>query len=74
MKEIKELIIKRFNFIKKHITKKEIILASSGLGLVLIGLISWNVFFSRYYIFKGEEKQFLEAVKEFYYYFFVKFI
>ena len=58
----------KLKYIKKHITKKEIVLGCTGLGLILIGLISWNVFFSRFYIFKGEEKQFLNAVKEFYKY------
>ena len=64
MKEIKKLI----KYVKKHATKKEIILFCTGIGIILIGIISWNVYFSKYQIFAKEEKAFLEAVKGFYKY------
>ena len=54
MKEIFKELKKGFIYIKKHITKKQLILGTAGLGLILIGLLSWNIFFSRYYIFSKE--------------------
>lgn len=46
--------------------KKIIILAISGLLLIVGGFLSWNIYFSKYYIFDKQEKMFLEAVERFY--------
>lgn len=50
--------------IKENI--KLIIIASVGVLLILVGLLSWNLYFSKYKIFYEQEKSFLEAVERFY--------
>ena len=55
-------------YIKEHATKKNIIIVSVVLGVLLLGYLSWELIFSRYYIFHKYEKKFLEEVKSFYYY------
>lgn len=52
------------NFVKKN--KKVIIILAIGLIFILSGLLSWNFYFSKYYIFHNQEKDFLEAVERYF--------
>lgn len=63
-----EVIIAMSKYVINHLTKKIIIIFSIGFSLVMIGIVSWNVFFSKYYIFNQYEKLFLETVKDYYAY------
>ena len=47
-------------FLKKN--KKIVILISVGVLLILSGILSWNLYFSKFKIFKDNEKLFLEKV------------
>lgn len=58
---MKELIMQ---FINKY--KKYVILTGSGLGLILIGVISWNLIFVKYYDFAQKEKKFIKAAERYY--------
>lgn len=49
---------------KKYL--KLIIIASSGILIILIGLLLWNLVFSKYKIFNDQEELFLNTVKRFY--------
>lgn len=60
------MIIKIFNFFKKNIKKSQLILFGLGLVLTLTGIISWNNYFSKFYIFNKQEKYLLETVKDYY--------
>lgn len=51
-------------FIKKN--KKMIMIAGFGIFLILVGLLSWKFYFSRYKIFHDYEKEFTEAVEYYY--------
>lgn len=53
-------------FIKKNL--KLIVMASIGTILILIGLVSWNVYFSKYKIFYDQERKFKKAVIRYYEY------
>lgn len=57
---------KIFDFFKKNLKKHHLILLGIGLIFVLVGVVSWNVYFSKYYIFEQQEKYFLETVKDYY--------
>lgn len=52
------------NIFKKY--KKYIILVIIGIVLIISGLLSWKIYFSKYYLFQKQEKEFTEAVKRFY--------
>lgn len=52
--------------VKKY--KKYLITLSIGLILILVGLLSWELVFSKYYIFSKEEKKFTDAAKRYYEY------
>lgn len=49
---------------KKYL--KLIIIAGSGVFFILVGLLLWNLIFSKYKIFNDQEKLFLNAVERFY--------
>ena len=55
---------------KKTLGKKEIkrllIIAGVGLILILIGILSWQFYFSKIYMFHEQEQIFLEEVKKYY--------
>ncbi len=51
-------------FLKKN--KKIVILISVGVLLILSGILSWNLYFSKFKIFKDNEKLFLETVERYY--------
>lgn len=53
-------------FIEKY--KKYVIIAGIGLGLIIIGSLSWTLVFSKYNEFYKEEKAFTKAVKRYYEY------
>ena len=46
--------------------QKIIIISSIGLFLIIIGALSWEFFFSRYYQFQKQESMFLDGVKSYY--------
>ena len=46
--------------------QKIIIISSVGLFLIIIGALSWEFFFSRYYQFQKQESMFLEGTKSYY--------
>lgn len=62
------MINKIFNYLKKNVKKSHLILVSISLILILSGIISWNVYFSKYYIFGQTEKYFLERAENYYKY------
>jgi len=51
-------------YVKKYL--KLIIMACVGLLLILSGLLSWNLYFSKFQIFYEQEEMFLETVKRYY--------
>lgn len=51
-------------FLKKN--KKIVILISVGVLLIVSGILSWNLYFSKFKIFKDNEKLFLETVERYY--------
>lgn len=51
-------------FLKKN--KKVLIIGVLGIILLVIGLLSWEFYFSKYKIFHEYEKQFTEAVERYY--------
>ena len=52
------------SFWKKN--KKIMILILVGIILILSGTLSWNLYFSKFKIFKDNEKLFLETVERYY--------
>lgn len=60
-----EKIIK---FLKKNVKKKHLILLGVGLVFILVGYLSWDLYFSKHYIFREQEENFLERVKNYYNY------
>ncbi|MCI8588717.1 MAG: DUF5011 domain-containing protein [Bacilli bacterium] len=52
--------------LEKRTLKKVAILFGVGLFFLLIGLLSWKFFFSRYYAFHNHELAFLEGAKSYY--------
>ena len=54
------------DFINKY--KKYVIMACSGLILLIIGLLSWNLVFVKFRDFSLNESKFLEAAKRYYEY------
>lgn len=62
------MIYRIFNYFKNNIKKKHLILFGTGLFLVLFGVVSWNIYFSKFYIFHKLEKNFLDSAKNYYEY------
>lgn len=52
------------NFLKKN--KKVIIVLAVGLMFILVGFLSWDLYFSKFQIFQNQEKDFLEAVERYF--------
>ena len=52
------------NFISKN--KRYLIILFIGFLFMLVGYISWEVYFSKIEIFKAEEKKLIEAGKTYY--------
>ncbi len=52
--------------LKLRKNKKAFFAVVVGLALILVGWLSWVFFFSRYYIFHNQEKDFLDAAKRYY--------
>jgi len=52
------------NFFKKN--KKVIIIFTVGIVFILSGVLSWNLYFSKFKIFEDQEKDFLEAVERYF--------
>lgn len=53
-----------YEIFKKN--KKIVILISVGVLLILSGILSWNLYFSKFKIFKDNENLFLETVERYY--------
>lgn len=62
------MINKIFNYLKNNIQRKHLVIFSIGLFFIVLGFLSWNFYFSRFYIFHKTEKYFLDSVKEYYEY------
>ena len=60
---MKELIL---SLIKKY--RKYVIIGGSGLGLLIIGLLSWTFIFSKFQIFDKQERLFTKAAIRYYEY------
>ena len=60
MKELLKMIYTKY--------KKIILIAASGLALIIIGNFLWNVYFVKIKIFKQQEKLFSETVQKYYEY------
>lgn len=56
------------NYLKNHVKKSHIILIITGLLFIIVGTLSWNLYFSKYYIFSKNEIVFEDAVKNYYKY------
>ena len=52
------------NFFKKN--KKVIIIFTVGIVFILSGVLSWNLYFSKFKIFEDQEKDFLGAVERYF--------
>lgn len=59
---------KIIKYIKKNIKRKYLILFGIGLFLIIIGMLSWTLYFSKYYIFDKQENKFEKIVKEYFEY------
>lgn len=51
---------------KSNKIQKIIIISSIGIFLIILGALSWEFFFSRYYQFQKQESMFLEGAKSYY--------
>lgn len=52
--------------LKKKELKRLLIIAGMGIVLILIGILSWQFYFSKIYIFHEQENIFLDEVKKYY--------
>lgn len=52
--------------LKKKELKRLLIIAGIGIVLILIGILSWQFYFSKIYIFHEQENIFLDEVKKYY--------
>ena len=56
------------DYLKKNVKRSHIIMFSVGLFLIISGILSWNVYFSKYYIFSQNEVKLHDAVVDYYKY------
>lgn len=59
---------KIFNYFKNNIQKKHLVIFGIGLFFLVFGFVSWNVYFSKFYIFQKTENYFLSSAKDYYEY------
>lgn len=57
-----------FEYLKKNVKRSHLIMFLIGLSLVFIGIVSWNVYFSKYYLFSLNEDKLYDAVVDYYEY------
>lgn len=57
-----------FEYLKKNVKRSHLIMFIVGLGLVIIGVFSWNIYFSKYYLFSLNEDKLHDAVVDYYEY------